>query len=51
MPSQAVALAGRRQRSMAAAAGPAARGQTLTTSRKTAAAPLAGDWFVAMTSR
>jgi len=51
MPSQAVALAGRRQRSMAAAAGPAARGQTLTTSQETAAAPLAGDWFVAMTSR
>jgi hypothetical protein len=51
MRSQAVALAARRQRSMAAAAGPAVRGQTLTTSRKTAAAPLADDWFVAMTSR
>jgi hypothetical protein len=36
---------------MAAVAGPAARGQTLMTSRTAAAAPLAGDWFVAMTSR
>jgi len=49
MPSQAVAA--RRQCSMAAAASPSARWQTLTTSRKTAAAPLADDWFVAMTSR